>query len=66
MAVILTAVYNKGLKGFSGIAIGGIVGIAPKYICIGYYTSGVLVPKYHRGGLSKLPQKKRRSSSKKS
>ena len=25
MAVILTVVYTKGLKGFSGIAIGGIV-----------------------------------------
>jgi aquaporin Z len=27
MAVILTVVYTKGLKGFSGIAIGGIVGL---------------------------------------
>ena len=27
MAVILTIVYTKGLKGFSGIAIGGIVGL---------------------------------------
>jgi aquaporin Z len=27
MAVILTVVYMKGLKGFSGIAIGGIVGL---------------------------------------
>jgi aquaporin Z len=27
MAVILTVVYYKGLKGFSGIAIGGIVGL---------------------------------------
>ena len=27
MAVILVVVYTKGLKGFSGIAIGGIVGL---------------------------------------
>src|SRR5919201_7108602 len=27
MAVILTVVYTKGLRGFSGIAIGGIVGL---------------------------------------
>ena len=27
MAVILTVVYTKGLKGFSGIVIGGIVGL---------------------------------------
>ena len=27
MSVILTIVYYKGLKGFSGIAIGGIVGL---------------------------------------
>ena len=27
MAVILTVVYTKGLKGFGGIAIGGIVGL---------------------------------------
>lgn len=27
MAVIFTVVYNKGLRGFSGIAIGGIVGL---------------------------------------
>jgi aquaporin Z len=27
MAVILIVVYTKGLKGFSGIAIGGIVGL---------------------------------------
>src|SRR5947199_4267404 len=27
MAVILLVVYTKGLKGFSGIAIGGIVGL---------------------------------------
>jgi aquaporin Z len=27
MAVIFTVVYTKGLKGFSGIAIGGIVGL---------------------------------------
>jgi aquaporin Z len=27
MAVALTVVYTKGLKGFSGIAIGGIVGL---------------------------------------
>jgi aquaporin Z len=27
MAVIITVVYTKGLKGFSGIAIGGIVGL---------------------------------------
>jgi aquaporin Z len=27
MAVILTVVYTKGMKGFSGIAIGGIVGL---------------------------------------
>jgi aquaporin Z len=27
MAVILVVVYTKGLKGFSGIAIGGIVGV---------------------------------------
>jgi aquaporin Z len=27
MAVILTVVYTKGLKGFSGIAIGGIIGL---------------------------------------
>ncbi len=27
MAVILTVIYTKGLKGFSGIAIGGIVGL---------------------------------------
>jgi aquaporin Z len=27
MAVILTAVYTKGLKRFGGIAIGGIVGL---------------------------------------
>ena len=27
MAVILTVVYSKGLRGFSGIAIGGIVGL---------------------------------------
>lgn len=27
MAVILTVVYTKGLKGFSGVAIGGIVGL---------------------------------------
>jgi aquaporin Z len=27
MAVILTVVYTKGLKGFSGIAIGRIVGL---------------------------------------
>src|SRR5919204_3534318 len=27
MAVILSVVYAKGLKGFSGIAIGGIVGL---------------------------------------
>jgi aquaporin Z len=27
LAVILTVVYTKGLKGFSGIAIGGIVGL---------------------------------------
>jgi aquaporin Z len=27
MAVIFTVVYTKGLRGFSGIAIGGIVGL---------------------------------------
>jgi aquaporin Z len=27
MAVILTVVYTKGLRGLSGIAIGGIVGL---------------------------------------
>ncbi len=27
MAVILAVVYTKGLRGFSGIAIGGIVGL---------------------------------------
>jgi hypothetical protein len=27
MAVILTVVYTKGLRGFSGVAIGGIVGL---------------------------------------
>jgi aquaporin Z len=27
MAVIFTVVYTKGLKGFGGIAIGGIVGL---------------------------------------
>ena len=27
MVVILTVVYTKGLKGFSGIVIGGIVGL---------------------------------------
>jgi aquaporin Z len=27
MAIILPVVYTKGLKGFSGIAIGGIVGV---------------------------------------
>src|SRR5918911_2517772 len=27
MAVILTVVYTRGLRGFSGIAIGGIVGL---------------------------------------
>src|SRR6266498_909151 len=27
MAVILAVVYTKGLKGFSGVAIGGIVGL---------------------------------------
>jgi len=27
MAVILAVVYTKGLKGFSGLAIGGIVGL---------------------------------------
>jgi aquaporin Z len=27
MAVILTVVYTKGLKGFGGIVIGGIVGL---------------------------------------
>jgi aquaporin Z len=27
MAVILVVVYTKGLKGFSGIVIGGIVGL---------------------------------------
>ncbi len=27
MAVILTVVYTKGLKGFGGVAIGGIVGL---------------------------------------
>jgi hypothetical protein len=27
MAVILTVVYTKGLRGFSGIVIGGIIGL---------------------------------------
>jgi aquaporin Z len=27
MTVILVVVYNKGLRGFSGLAIGGIVGL---------------------------------------
>lgn len=27
MAVILTVVYTKGLRGFSGVVIGGIVGL---------------------------------------
>jgi aquaporin Z len=27
MAVILTVVYSKGLRGFSGIVIGGILGL---------------------------------------
>jgi aquaporin Z len=32
MAVILVVVYTKGLKGFSGIVIGGIVGLDTGYI----------------------------------
>ena len=27
MAIILTVVYTKGLRGYSGLAIGGIVGL---------------------------------------
>jgi len=34
MAVIFTVVYTKGLKGFSGIAIGGIVGLDIFFLAI--------------------------------
>ncbi len=34
MAVILTVVYTKGLKGFSGIAIGGIVGLDILFLAV--------------------------------
>jgi len=34
MAVIFTVVYTKGLKGFSGIAIGGIVGLDILFLAV--------------------------------
>ena len=39
MAVILTVVYTKGLKGFSGIVIGGIVGLDILFLAFVYGAS---------------------------
>ena len=39
MAVILTVVYTKGLKGFSGIAIGGIVRLDILFLAFVYGAS---------------------------
>jgi aquaporin Z len=41
MAVILTVVYTKGLKGFGGVAIGGIVGLDILFFVFGFYIWSV-------------------------
>ena len=42
MAVILVVVYTKGLKGFSGIAIGGIVGL--DIFCLAFISGASMNP----------------------
>jgi aquaporin Z len=48
MAIILTVVYTKGLKGFGGIVIGGIIGLDIFFLALisgtSMNTARLLVP----------------------